>query len=198
MLAFQPTQRVYNLCSKAKKATDLLVSTVFNLEGGDGDKVQWLHDGLRYIYPHSYEVCLSLSSRGAVLKMVFRIILWMVRRHTASQSFIRSFIVHTSTSLEASASQSWTNLNHHTQKSRMRRRSHQRFWHLLQQGCVNATTYYPLSTLMLFRYLPLLRITGSHIARQATSRAVSLSRRTSQIWMFCQRSNQTTLALIIG
>ncbi|KAI1782241.1 hypothetical protein LXA43DRAFT_861346, partial [Ganoderma leucocontextum] len=54
-LASIPAQRVCNLRGKVKKAADPVVSTVFNLDNGDIDKVRWLHDGLRYIYPHDYE-----------------------------------------------------------------------------------------------------------------------------------------------
>ncbi|KAI1788559.1 hypothetical protein LXA43DRAFT_872610, partial [Ganoderma leucocontextum] len=54
-LASIPAQCVRNLCGKAKKAADPLISTVFNLDDGDIDKVRWLHDELWYIYPHDYE-----------------------------------------------------------------------------------------------------------------------------------------------
>lgn len=59
----QPLQRIPNFRGKIKKITDTLVKRTYGLKPGDALKVIWLQEGLRYIFPFNYEVCLIVCAR---------------------------------------------------------------------------------------------------------------------------------------
>ncbi|KAI0351067.1 hypothetical protein OH77DRAFT_1430299 [Trametes cingulata] len=54
-LATIPAQRVSTFRGRIKALTDPLVAAAYHLESGDSDRVAWLKDSLRYIYPGDYE-----------------------------------------------------------------------------------------------------------------------------------------------
>ena len=55
----QPGHRVNLIRSKVKKACQLPVKTVYRLKPGAKDLIEFLHEGIAYIYPYDYEVCTS-------------------------------------------------------------------------------------------------------------------------------------------
>lgn len=52
----QATQRISNFRGKVKKITNSVAGTVFNLRPGDVTKVNWLQEGIRFIFPYTYDL----------------------------------------------------------------------------------------------------------------------------------------------
>ncbi|KAH9847583.1 hypothetical protein C2E23DRAFT_847901 [Lenzites betulinus] len=50
-----PAQRISTFRGRVKKHTDGVVAETYNLQPGDGHRVDWLDQQLNYIYPHNYK-----------------------------------------------------------------------------------------------------------------------------------------------
>ena len=56
LTSWQPAGRISTFRGNVKKSVEALVPSTFRLTLGDTEKGQWLKKGLRFIFPHDYQV----------------------------------------------------------------------------------------------------------------------------------------------